>query len=97
VNPPEYYLQCLLGYVFETRRFGATYVHSCVRRSVMGWQGAEATLDGRAVRLTFGSYGRSLQAGGHKYKAWARYTDTGKPVPTKALREFPLVAKGGVL
>ena len=95
MNPPEYYLQSLLGYVMETRRYGSTYVHAPVRQSVMGWAGAEATLDGRAVRLTYGSWGRSLQAGGHKYKAWARYTDTGKPVPTKTLRQFPLVPKGG--
>lgn len=97
MNPPEHYLQSLLGYVFDTRRYGATYVHACVRQSVMGWRGAEATLDGKPVRLTFGSYGRSLQAGGHKFKAWCRYVETGKPVPTKALREFPLIAKGGVL
>jgi hypothetical protein len=97
VNRPEHYLQCLLGYVYDTRRHGVTYVHAPVRQAVMSWQGATATINGRLVRLTYGSYGRSIQAGGHKYKAWARYCDDGKPVPTAVLRAFPLIPAGGAL
>lgn len=67
--------------VKQTRSFGSTYVHAAARQSVMGWQGV--TIDG--IKYTYRSYGRSMQAGGHKYKVHAHYTETGKPVPTKDL------------
>lgn len=74
----------ILSYVIQTRRYGHVYVHAGVRRAVAGWQGV--TVQG--VKFTFRGFGRSLQKGGHKYKAHANYEDTGKPVPTKALREM---------
>jgi hypothetical protein len=78
-------IQSLLGYVCETRKFGVTYVYSAVRNSVHGWQGVEGTLNGQRVVATFCGYGRSLQAGGHKYKAHLRYVESGKPVPSKLI------------
>ena len=76
-------IQTLLPYVRETRQFGSTYIHSIIRKSVWGWQGLQGTLDGELVVATFGGYGRSLENGGHKYKAHLRYVATGKPVRTK--------------
>jgi hypothetical protein len=73
----------LLPYVRETRQYGCTYVHAAVRRTVYGWQGIEGQLDGETVVATFGSWGRSLQGGGHKYKAHLNYKATGKPVLSK--------------
>lgn len=76
----------LLPYVFETRRYGHTYVHSAVRVAIHGWQGFEGILDNRKVHATYCGWGRSLQtARGHKYKAHLRYVDNGKPVPTKLI------------
>jgi hypothetical protein len=76
-----------MHYVWQTRMYGVTYVHAEIRRAVHSWEGALGTLDGRLVRATYGSWGRSLQAKGHKYKAWLRFEDTGKPVPTARLRD----------
>lgn len=73
----------LIPYVKETRRFGVTYIHAAVRKAVHGWQGVQGTLDGKPVTATFCGYGRSLQSGGHKYKAHLRYAESGKPVRTK--------------
>ena len=79
----------LLHYVSETRRYGYTYVHAAVRRSTHGCQGLTGTLDGRPVRVTYCGWGRSLQtARGHKYKAHARWEDSGKPVPSKLLAKI---------
>jgi hypothetical protein len=78
----------LIRYVRDTRMYGVTYVHASIRRAFYPWEGAIGTLDGRLVRATYGSWGRSLQAKGHKYKAWMRFEDTGKPVPTARLREI---------
>jgi hypothetical protein len=95
VNPPEHYIPNLIAYVQCTRRYGSCYVHACVRRSMMGWQGVEAVCNGRPVRFTYGPFGRSLQSGGHKYKAWARFQDTDRPVPSALLRSIvPII--GGV-
>lgn len=74
----------LLPYVRDTRWFGHTYVKKAVR-SAVGWDGLCGTLDGRTVRATYCGYGRSLENGGHKYKAHLRYEDTGKPVPTRLI------------
>lgn len=78
-------LTLMISYVRMTRRYGQTYVHADVRQAVYGWQGLSATLDGRQVLLTYRGWGRSLESGGHKYKAHARYQDTGRPVLTKDL------------
>jgi len=78
-------IQTLLPYVRETRRFGQTYVHAVVRKAVFGWQGLEGTLNGERVVATFCGYGRSLENGGHKYKAHLRYVASGKPVPSKLI------------
>ena len=64
------------SYVLQTRRYGSCYVKVSDRANF-------GTIDG--VTYSFRSYGRSLQNGGHKYKAYANYADTGKPVPTKLL------------
>lgn len=90
------YLPRLIGYVIETRRYGQTYVHACVRRSIYRFDGILGEVNGRRVRLTWTGWGRSLQSGGHKYKAHARYCD-GKPVPTKLLRSIVPIAEGGAL
>ena len=78
-------IQTLLPYVVQTRQFGHTYIHSAVRRAIHGWQGAEGDINGERVVATFCGYGRSLQSGGHKYKAHLRYIATGKPVPSKLI------------
>jgi len=78
-------IQSLLSYVIQTRRYGSTYVHSAVRKAVHGWQGIEGSLNGERVVATFCGYGRSLQSGGHKYKAHLRYVSSGKPVPSKLI------------
>lgn len=75
----------LLPYVRDTRRFGHTYIHAAVRRAIHGWQGIEGTLNGEPIVATFCGYGRSLQGGGHKYKAHLRYVSSGKPVPSKLI------------
>lgn len=75
----------LLPYVRDTRSYGHTYVHSAVRKAIHGWQGVEGTLNGQAVVATFCGYGRSLQSGGHKYKAHLRFVASGKPVPSKLI------------
>ena len=78
-------IQSILPYVCQTRRFGHTYIHASIRASIDGWQGVEGTLNGERVIATYSSYGRSLQSGGHKYKAHVKYIATGKPVPSKLI------------
>jgi len=75
----------LVGNVADTRNYGSTYVKAAVRNNVMGWKGVYGHVNGREVKMTFSGYGRSLQVGGHKYKAYANFADTGKPVPTVQL------------
>lgn len=72
----------------QTRDYGHTYVKANVREKVIGHDGFVAKLGDREVKLTYEGYGRSLQAGGHKYKAHCRFVDTGKPVPSKDLRSI---------
>ncbi len=88
---PSHYLPNLIAYVQCTRRYGHCYVHACVRQSMFRFDGVLGEVNGRRVRLTWTGYGRSLQSGGHKYKAHARYGD-GKPVPTKLLRSIAPIA-----
>jgi hypothetical protein len=84
----------LVGYVWETRTFGATYVHSGVRAVHAGYEGVQVLVGGVPALVTWGSYGRSLQtARGHKYKAWINYSD-GKPVPSKLLEKVTPVFSG---
>ena len=64
------------SYVRQTRRYGSCYVK-------VGDRPDFGTIDG--ITYSYTSWGRSLQNGGHKYKAYANYADTGKPVPTKLL------------
>ena len=73
--------------VKQTRRFGHCYVHAAARsQSFAPFRAFEAEHNGREVRFSFTGWGRSLQsANGHKYKAHARYADTGEPVPSKHL------------
>ena len=79
----------LVGYIKQSRRYGSTYIHADVRKDCMSFDCVpSAEVDGRGVKLSFCSYGRSLQSGGHKYKAHAYYRDTGKPVPSKKLNEI---------
>jgi len=78
-------IQNLIPYVIETRQFGSTYVHSAIRKAIHGWKGLQGSLNGEQVVATFTGYGRSLQAGGHKYKAHLRYVESGKPVPSKLI------------
>ena len=63
-------------YVLTTRRYGSTYIHSAMRH---------IDVDTPEITFSWRSYGRSLSAGGNKYKAYAHYVTTGKPVPTKTL------------
>jgi hypothetical protein len=81
-------IQSILPYVRETRQYGSTYVHAAVRAAVHGWQGIEGSLNGERVVATFCGYGRSLQSGGHKYKAHVRYVATGKPVPSNLINSI---------
>lgn len=80
-----------LGYVLETRRYGHTYIHSAFREEANPLSKThkrhEYDINGRTAVLLFAGYGRSLQAGGHKYKAWLIWEDTRKPVPSKLLTE----------
>ena len=75
----------LLPYVTQTRKFGHAYIHAAVRAAVTGWQGVEGSLNGERVVATYTGYGRSLQCGGHKYKAHLNYVASGKPVPSKLI------------
>jgi hypothetical protein len=68
--------------------YGVTYVHAPVRNKLIGCIGINAKLNEQIVSLTFTSYGRSLQYGGHKYKAHARFVATNKPVPSKQLNQL---------
>jgi hypothetical protein len=81
-------IQSILPYVRDTRQYGSTYVHAAVRNAVHGWQGIEGSLNGERVVATFCGYGRSLQSGGHKYKAHVRYVATGKPVPSNLINSI---------
>lgn len=77
--------QSLVGYVTDTRRYGQTYLHAPVRRSIPA-DGVLGSVEGRAVRITYRGWGKSLLSKtGHKYKVHANYTDSGKPVPSNLL------------
>jgi hypothetical protein len=69
-------------YVEQNRMYGNVYVKVADRDDTYG------TIAGRDVVLSCRGYGRSLQGGGHQYKAYANFMDTGKPVPSKILSQF---------
>jgi len=85
----------LVGYVWETRTFGATYVHSGVRAVHAGYAGVNVLVGGELAIVTWGGYGRSLQTPrGHRYKAWINYLSNGRPVPSKLLSKVTPVFSG---
>ena len=83
----------IAGYVLDTRRFGVTYIHADLRNAHFGWKGIEVVIDGKTAVIKWSGYGRSLNAGGHKYKAYCNWAEDGRPVPTKRLARW----EGGVL
>jgi hypothetical protein len=84
IDKPENLPSILINYVMQTRKFGSCYVHTAVRMAVdFTW--CHKVGD---VAFSINSYGRSLQVGGHKYKVAAKYWETGKPVPSKVLKEI---------
>jgi hypothetical protein len=68
----------------QTRKYGSTYVHAPARAQSFG----HAACEHDGMIFSWQGYGRSLQSGGHKYKVHAYYTATGKPVPSKILKEI---------
>lgn len=80
-----YGLQYWIGLTMQTRRFGHTYVHSGARAAT---EFSFRAFEHEGIVFSFSGYGRSLSAGGHKYKVRARYTDSGKPVPSKVLKSL---------
>jgi hypothetical protein len=73
----------LLRYLRDTRMHGRTYVHAAVRQGIPA-DGVVGEVEGRAVRITYRGWGRSLLSPrGHNYKMHINYVDDGKPVPTK--------------
>lgn len=64
----------LAAQALKTRRFGHTYVHAGRRHDCVHGD----------IQFDVSGFGRSLQAGGHKFKVHARRN--GKPVPTSELR-----------
>lgn len=82
-TPQTYGLHYWIGLVMQTRRYGYTYVHAGARdAATFGFRAFQ--YDG--ITFSFCSWGRSLSRGGHKYKVYARYADSGKPVPAKVLK-----------
>ena len=88
-NDPVEHIVRMRGYIGDTRRYGSTYVHSEVRSSTFAHDVvSSANINGRPVRLRYTGYGRSLQSGGHKYKAYSWYRDTNRPVASKDLEKI---------
>lgn len=69
----------------QTRHWGHTYVHAGARAAA---QFSFRAFEHDGITFSFCSWGRSLSKGGHKYKVHARYTDNGKPVPAKVLKNL---------
>lgn len=68
------YYRRLVG---TTRRYGSCYLHAAAPGEYYHGE----------IRFTVTGYGRSLQSGGNKYKAYAHHPD-GKPVSTKDLAKL---------
>jgi hypothetical protein len=84
-----YGLQYWVAQTLHTRRYGSTYVHAGARRQAsFSWEALRVTFENREIVFSFTGWGRSLLSRGHKYKAHARYADTGTPVPSKVLRDM---------
>jgi hypothetical protein len=79
VSPLKYWVASTLA----TRAFGHTYIHKKMRG--IDYCHSHVTGD---MTFIWGSYGRSLAGGGHKYKVRAVYTATAQPVPTKILKSL---------
>jgi len=67
-----------------TRTWGHTYIHKD-KRGIDFCHDHPTEGD---IVFMWGSYGRSLAGGGHRYKVRAVYVSTGKPVPTKILKSL---------
>ena len=65
-----------IGRVNQTRAYGITYIPVASRGGLVVFN---------AVEFGWSWYGRSQQGGGHKHKAWARWVEAGKPVPSRML------------
>lgn len=70
ITPSASYYKTL---VRKTRAFGSCYLHT----------GLPSAFEEDGITYTVTGYGRSLQGGGHKYKAYAHRD--GKPVLSKSL------------
>lgn len=77
----------IIGCIDRNRKFGQCYVAKPVRDAVKErWDAIPtAHIGERGVRLYWTGWGRSLESGGHKYKSYAVFRDTGKPVASKDL------------
>lgn len=67
------------GYVADTRNKhgdGSCYVHAVERGPARSWEYA-------GMRFTWTSWGRSINGGGHKHKAYCHYAATGNVMRTK--------------
>lgn len=64
------------GLVLQTRKFGHCYVHASKRIY---------SLTINDIVFIIGSYGKSIQYGGHKFKVSAKNVD-GTPISTKILK-----------
>ena len=71
----KYFLKAAL----ETRRYGSTYIH--VGKRIGGF-------NYKNLRIFYTSFGKSLQNGGHKFKAYAWYVEDNKPVPSKEIKKM---------
>jgi hypothetical protein len=80
-------------YIRETRKFGHTYIHASIRREFFSFIGIPVEVDGRKARLTWAGFGRSLQVGGHKYKAHLNWEDNGRPVPSKLIGKIQRITQ----
>ena len=85
-TPKTYGLQYWITQTMQTRQWGHTYVHTGARSQAPF---AFRAFEHNGITFSFCSWGRSLTtAKGHKYKVYARYADSGKPVPAKVLKNL---------
>ena len=76
-------LKYWVSMTIATRTWGHTYIH----KSMRGIDYCHSHCSGD-IAFAWGSYGRSLSGGGHKYKVRSVYVATGRPVPTKILKSL---------
>lgn len=77
----EQLLETLIGYVKDSRQYGATYIHSEVRDMVGGRSGMSVWVNGRDAVIKYHEADHILAGG----QVVINYTDDGNPVPTKLL------------